>query len=120
MVTVQLHNLIFSGRHGVFKEELATGNTFEVNLDVSYDESARPFAGLDSIINYVVLFDIIKERMHQPSPLLEKIAEEMIGKIKDHYPFIREVCLSIYKLQAPIGNFQGKAGMTLHKTFPDV
>ena len=35
MVTVQLHKLIFSGRHGVFKEELATGNTFEVNLDVT-------------------------------------------------------------------------------------
>jgi dihydroneopterin aldolase len=119
MVTVQLHKLIFSGRHGVFKEELATGNTFEVNLDVSYDESERPFGGLDSIVNYVNLFDIIKQRMHQPSPLLEKIAEEIIVKIREQYPFIREAVLSIYKLQAPIGNFQGKAGMTLHKKFND-
>src|SRR5580698_10631959 len=108
MVTVQLHNLIFSGRHGVFKEELATGNTFEVNLDVLYDETDRPFNGLDSIV---------KERMHQPSPLLEKIAEEIIIKIREQYPFVLEVILSIYKLQAPIGNFQGKAGMTLHKRF---
>ena len=119
MVTVQLHNVIFSGRHGVFKEELATGNTFEVNLDVLYDESDRPFEGLDSIVNYVNLFDIIKTRMQQPSPLLEKIADEIIAKIREYYPFIREVVLSIYKLQAPIGNFQGKAGMTLHKTFID-
>ena len=117
MVTVQLHKLIFSGRHGVFKEELATGNSFEVNLDVSYEESEHPFTGLDSIVNYVTLFDIIKERMHQPSPLSEKIADEMISKIREQYPFIREVILSIYKLQAPIGNFQGKAGMTLHKKF---
>ncbi|HXB07824.1 MAG TPA: dihydroneopterin aldolase [Puia sp.] len=117
MVTVQLHKMIFSGRHGVFKEELATGNTFEVDLDVSYDESGRPFNGLDSIVNYVTLFDIIKERMHQPSPLLEKIAEEIILRIREQYPFILEVVLSIYKLQAPIGNFQGKAGMTLHKKF---
>jgi dihydroneopterin aldolase len=117
MVTVQLHKLIFSGRHGVFKEELATGNTFEVNLDVLYDEKDRPFEGLDSIVNYVNLFDIVKLRMHQPSPLLEKIAEEIINKIQEQYPFIREVILSIYKLQAPIGNFQGKAGMTLHKKF---
>jgi 7,8-dihydroneopterin aldolase/epimerase/oxygenase len=117
MVTVQLHNLIFSGRHGVFKEELATGNTFEVNLDVSYDETGHPFSGLDSIVNYVILFGIIKERMHQPSPLLEKIADEIIVKIMEQYPFVREVVLSIYKLQAPIGNFQGKAGMTLRKTF---
>jgi 7,8-dihydroneopterin aldolase/epimerase/oxygenase len=117
MVTVQLHNLLFSGRHGVFKEELATGNTFEVNLDVSYEESGRPFTGLDSIINYVTLFDIIKERMHQPSPLVEKIAEEMITRIREQYPFVTEVVLSIYKLQAPIGNFQGRAGITYRKTF---
>ena len=117
MVTVQLHNLIFSGRHGVFKEELATGNTFEVNLDVLYDENDQPFESLGTIVNYVTLFDIVKERMHQPSPLLEKIADEIIAKIKAYYPFLREVVLSIYKLQAPIGNFQGKAGMTLHKKF---
>lgn len=117
MVTVQLHNLIFSGRHGVFKEELATGNTFEVHLDVLYDEKERPVEGLESIINYVVLFDIVKKRMHQPSPLLEKIAEEIIIKIREQYPFILEVKISIYKLQAPIGNFQGKAGMTLLKKF---
>ena len=117
MVTVRLHNLIFSGHHGVFKEELATGNTFEVHLDVLYDEKDRPFESLDTIVNYVNLFAIVKQRMHQPSPLLEKIADEIIGKIKVQYPFIQEVILSIYKLQAPIGNFQGKAGMTLHKKF---
>ena len=117
MVTVQLHKLIFSGRHGVFKEELATGNTFEVNLDVTYNEETHAFGGLDSIVNDVNLFGIVKERMHQPSPLLEKIADEILGKIREQYPFILEVVLSIYKLQAPIGNFQGKAGITLNKKF---
>ena len=63
MVTVQLHKLIFSARHGVLREELATGNTFEVNLDVRYDEQDRPFEGLESIVNYVNLFAIVKERM---------------------------------------------------------
>jgi len=117
MVTVRLHNLIFSGNHGVFKEELATGNTFEVHLDVMYDERQRPFESLDSLVNYVNLFAIVKQRMHQPSPLLEKIADEIVGKIKLQYPFIQEVSISIYKLQAPIGNFQGKAGITLQRKF---
>lgn len=117
MITVRLHNLIFSGNHGVFKEELATGNTFEVHLDVSYDEQKRSFESLETIVNYVNLFGIIKQRMHQPSPLLEKIADEIIVRIKEQYPFISEATLSIYKLQAPIGNFQGKAGITLNKKF---
>jgi 7,8-dihydroneopterin aldolase/epimerase/oxygenase len=117
MITVRLHNLIFSGRHGIFKEELATGNTFEVDLDVLYDEQDHRPEGLDTIVNYVNLFGIVKQRMLQPSLLLEKIAEEIIRKIKDLYPFITEVTISIYKLQAPIGNFQGKAGITLHRKF---
>ncbi len=119
MVTVQLHNLIFSGHHGAIKEELTTGNTFEVHLDVMYDEKDRPFESLETIVNYVNLFSIIKQRMHQPSPLLEKIADEIIRKIKEVYPFIREMTLSIYKLQAPIGNFQGKAGISLNRKFED-
>jgi dihydroneopterin aldolase len=117
MITVRLHNLIFSGKHGVFKEELATGNTFEVHMDVRYDETLHPVTNLDSTVNYVNLFDIIKQRMQQPSPLLEKIAEEIIVKIRERYPFISEAEISIYKLQAPIGNFQGKAGITLLKSF---
>jgi dihydroneopterin aldolase len=117
MITVRLHNLILSGRHGLFKEEAVTGNTFEIDLDVVYDEQDHRPEGLDSIVNYVNLFDIVKQRMHQPSPLLEKIAEEIIVKIRELYPFIREVAISIYKLQAPIGNFQGKAGITLQKKF---
>lgn len=115
MITVKLHKLLFSGRHGVFKEELATGNTFEVDLDVLYDEQKYRPENLDTIVNYVTLFSIIKQRMHQPSPLLEKIAEEIIAKIVEQYPFVSEVTLSIFKQQAPIGNFQGKAGITLHK-----
>lgn len=117
MLTVRLHNLIFSGHHGVFKEELATGNTFEVDLDVIYDEQGHRPESLDTIVNYVILFGIVKKRMHQPSPLLEKIAEEIIRKILEQYPFIKEVVISIYKLQAPIGNFQGKAGITLQRKF---
>jgi 7,8-dihydroneopterin aldolase/epimerase/oxygenase len=119
MVTVQLHNLIFSGQHGVYDEEKMTGNSFEVNLDVSYDDRLRPFHTLEDTVNYVRLFAIVQQRMQRPSRLLEKIGEEIIAKIKELYPFITEVVFSIYKLQAPIGNFQGRAGVTLHKKFED-
>jgi dihydroneopterin aldolase len=117
MVTVQLHNLIFSGRHGVLYEERQTGNTFEVDLDVMYDDSGNPFDSLEKTVNYVDLFEIIQQRMQERAPLLEKICDDIIERIRTRYPFIREVALSIFKLQAPIGNFQGKAGVTLTRKF---
>jgi dihydroneopterin aldolase len=117
MVTVQLHNLILFGHHGVYEEEKSTGNTFEVNLDVRYDEKDHPFTTLDSTVNYVRLFGIVQQRMNKPVALLEKLGDEIINRIRDQYPFVKEVVISIYKLHAPIGNFQGKAGVTLHKKF---
>ena len=119
MVTVQLHNLIFSGHHGIYEEELMTGNTFEVNLDVVYDDQKRSFDTLEGTVNYVRLFEIVQQRMHKPSFLLEKIGSRIIGEIKKEYPFILEVSITIYKLQAPIGNFQGRAGVTLKRRFEE-
>ncbi len=85
MVTVQLHNLIFSGRHGVFKEELATGNTFEVNLDVLYDETDRPFEGLDSIVNYVNLFGIVGKGC-QPLPCWKRLRRRSSSRSVNNIP----------------------------------
>ncbi|MDR3713901.1 MAG: dihydroneopterin aldolase [Puia sp.] len=117
MVTVQLHNLIFSGRHGVFQEEQLTGNTFEVDLDVMYDDRDHPFDNLASTINYVELYQIVQQRMQEKVPLLEKICEGIIQKISSRYPFVYQISVSVFKLQAPIGNFQGKAGVTMTKKF---
>lgn len=117
MVTVQLHNLIFSGRHGIFEEERLTGNTFEVHLDVMYDDKGNPFDSLDNTVDYSGLFEIVQQRMQVAAPLLEKICERIIRKIRHQYPFVKKVSVSIYKLQAPIGNFQGKAGVTMTKKF---
>jgi dihydroneopterin aldolase len=57
--------------------------------------------------------------MQHPTPLLEKLCDGIIRHIKHQYPFIREVDLSILKLQAPIHNFQGKVGVSMNKKFND-
>jgi len=55
MLTIQLHNLIFFAHHGIHEEERLTANTFEVNLDVMYDEKQNTFESIDDTINYVSL-----------------------------------------------------------------
>jgi dihydroneopterin aldolase len=117
MVTIQLHNLIFFAHHGIHKEEQLTANSFEVNLDVMYDEKKSKFDNINDTIDYVSLYEIIKKRMHVITPLMEKICKEIISKIKKQYPFISEVNISIRKLQVPVENFQGKVGVTMNKRF---
>jgi 7,8-dihydroneopterin aldolase/epimerase/oxygenase len=117
MLTIQLHNLIFFAHHGIHEEEQLTANSFEVNLDVSYNEKENTFERIDDTINYVSLYNIVKQEMQIVTPLMEKICKEIIGKIREQHPFITEVNISIRKLQVPIQNFQGRVGVVMNKKF---
>jgi 7,8-dihydroneopterin aldolase/epimerase/oxygenase len=117
MVTVELHSLVMHGHHGIHPEERQVMNTFEVNLDVQYEEKKVEFDQLEDTISYVDLYEIIKQKIQVPVFLLEKICQGIILKIKHQYPFVTEIRISIYKVHAPIENFQGKVGVTMHRKF---
>jgi 7,8-dihydroneopterin aldolase/epimerase/oxygenase len=119
MVSIVLHNLIMYGFHGIHEEERKILGTFEVNLDVKYDDNQRKFDQLEDTISYVDLFEIVKQKIELPGFLLEKICQGIIHKIKDQFPFVKEVTVSIYKLQAPIEHFQGKVGVAMQQRFDD-
>lgn len=119
MVTVHLHKLIMYGFHGVYRDEHKTGNNYELNLDVTYEEKGPAFHGIRDVISYEDLFAIVKKIMQSPAELLEQLGENIILNIKQQYPPVSEICVSIYKLQPPIENLQGKVGVTLRKKFDD-
>jgi dihydroneopterin aldolase len=117
MVVIELNQVKLHAFHGVYEGEKITGSTYELNVRVAYEEGNTTFDDLKNTINYVEILDIVKQRMRIPTGLLEKVADDIIRKIKTQYPFTKEVSLSIYKLDAPVENFQGKIGVTLHKKF---
>jgi len=119
MITIELHNLLLHGFHGIHEEEKKIMNTFEVNLDVSYMEKQAGFEHISDTISYTDLYALVKKRIETPKLLLEKICGEVIQAIKKQYPFVQEVSISIYKLQAPIQNFQGKVGVRMQRKFDD-
>ena len=119
MVVIELQHLQFLAFHGVYEGERKTGSPYEVNVRAVYIETDTRFDSLKNTINYVDVFNIVKTRMHIPTPLLEKVAEGIIEDIKNQYSYTSEVTVTIYKLEAPIENFQGKVGVTIHKQFDD-
>ncbi|MEO5996024.1 MAG: dihydroneopterin aldolase [Chitinophagaceae bacterium] len=117
MLSVQLFDLNFHAFHGLYAEEAKVGSNFQVNLTVNYDEERLAMNDINSLINYEVLYDIVKKRMAIPSNLLEEVADTIILKIRHKYSMVKDITISIFKLQAPIENFQGKVGITLKKQF---
>ncbi len=119
MLTVHLNDLRFFAHHGIYDGEPEAGGEFEVQLEVKYEEKQIKFNDLKNILNYAELYDIVKKRMLLPTPLIEEVAESILHKIRQQYSFVKEVSISIFKLQPPIENFQGKVGVTLQKKFED-
>jgi dihydroneopterin aldolase len=119
MITIHLHNVIIFAHHGIYEEEKVKGNTFEINLDVVYDDKESSFENIQHTISYEDLYIIVKNQMQTATPLLEKVCLRIINKIKMEHPLIKEVSITMYKLHAPIEGFNGKAGVTISKKFDD-
>jgi 7,8-dihydroneopterin aldolase/epimerase/oxygenase len=116
MIAVHLKELKFHAHHGLYAGEDKTGGPFEVNLSVYYQEDEK-IISLEQTINYVALFEIVRQRMMQKSSLIETVAQDICDTIKTGFPVIMEIKLEIDKCSPPIENFEGKTGITLHKTF---
>lgn len=116
MIAVHLKELKFHAYHGLYAGEEKTGGLFEVNLSVWYKPEGR-IEQLDQTINYVELFNIVKQRMMQQTSLIETVAEDMCTQLKERFTMINKIELSIDKCSPPIEQFSGKTGITLYKTF---
>lgn len=118
MVTIELLGLHMSAFHGIYDGERKIGSPYEIDVSVSFKEHDRAeFEDIKDTINYADIYSIIQQRMHHPTPLLEKVAEGIIRRIKHQYPQVCDITLSIYKLDPPIENFSGKLGVTIQKNF---
>jgi len=119
MITVQLREVRINGSHGIYAGEEGLGNPYIIDLDVMYDEGNNDLSQIAATVNYVSLFDIVKEQMSSAEGLLEKLCEKIILEIRRQFPFVREISLSIHKLQAPIRGLHGRVGVTMNKKFND-
>ena len=117
MVTVHLHKVILYGFHGLYEEERKLANTFELNIDVSYNDTSSSFEKISDTVDYETIFKLAKQEIDQPTLLLEKICQNLIHAIKDRYSFVKKIAITIEKVHAPIENFQGRPGVTITQTF---
>lgn len=113
---VFLRDLRFHAGRGVYKEEHLTGTALSVDLEVSFS-AGENIENEQQTISYVDLFEMVKSEISLSGALLESVAVDIAKKIKSVYPFVKEINITISKMQPPILNFQGRAGIHYHKVF---
>lgn len=104
MNRIDLKEMEFFSSHGCFEEERIIGNRFVVNLSVEGDFSkAAASDNIDDAVNYQTLYDIVREQMDLPSHLLENVASRIVNRIKEMFPFLEKVSVTIDKINPPLG-----------------
>lgn len=114
MFTISLHNLIFFSFHGVHEEERILGNRYEVNVELSF-YTGEEITGLEQTINYVSVYELIKQRMAMPTKLMETLVQDLAKKIVDFDARIKSITVSVEKKNPPISNMEGSVSVNYKK-----
>jgi len=117
LITLHLDKLKFFAHHGVHEEEKLLGNEFELSISASFFSTKPVVATIDETINYADIYALAKSEMLRPRELLETFLSQLAEKIKEAYPQIVKLKMSLYKLQMPLTNFDGKIGVELEKEY---
>jgi dihydroneopterin aldolase len=103
-MVVALHGAEFFAYHGFYPEEQKLGNSFIIDLEVSFEPAININEDdLTNTVNYEQLYDIACEQMKQTRKLIETVAQAIIDDIKQQYTFVETIQVSIKKLNPLIG-----------------
>ena len=111
MLSINLNNLSFYSYHGLYEHERINGNSFIVNATIKYIPVSL-IIDIFHTIDYVCIYELIKQRMDIATPLLETIVMEMANEILTKYQQVVEVEISLTKEKPPIADFEGSVGVS--------
>jgi len=101
---IELEEMEFYAYHGCFKEEQVVGNRFLVKVTLETDCTVP--AQTDSIndaLNYVKVYEIVREEIMQKSHLLEHLNKRIIDHIYEKFPQLIKATVKVSKMNPPMG-----------------
>jgi len=114
-MVISLSNLQFYCYHGLYEEEKRVGGTYFVDAEIEIRTPATVIQSIDETVNYAEVYDQIRRRMMQPTPLLETIAMELCNELIVFSAIITKITLTIRKTALPIEGFQGSTAVRFMK-----
>jgi dihydroneopterin aldolase len=117
MITVYLSDLRFHSFHGIYEEEKIIGNEYILDASVDFHEGLNVIKSINDTINYAEIYNIIRERMNVPTPLLETVVMEIGNEIHNEFPQLKAIKISLKKMNPPIEGMQGSAGVSWQRQF---
>lgn len=115
LYTIRLQDMEFRAFHGCYDLEQKVGNRFNVELVITTelgdvaDEDA-----VEKAVNYLTVYEVVSEQMAITSRTIERVAQNIICAVKEHFPQIATVECTVSKLAPPLGGKIARVSVTLN------
>jgi 7,8-dihydroneopterin aldolase/epimerase/oxygenase len=114
---IALEGLEFFAYHGFFDEERKIGNRYEVDIRVETDfDQASEDDLLEHTVDYGQLYQMVSKEMKHPTKLLERLAGRIAGNILQEIKPVKQVEISVSKLNPPLRGLCKRSRITLSKS----
>ena len=114
MSTIAIEGMEFYSYHGHFEEESVIGTKFNLDLYIETDTTlAEKSDDLSQTVNYLEVYQCVKEEMKTSSYLIEHIARRILDALMKHFPEIESAELKFRKMNPPLGGQMESVSITL-------
>jgi len=111
---IELEEMEFYAYHGCFKEEQVVGNRFLVNVSLETECAlATQTDDIQDALNYVTIYELVKEQIMQNSHLLEHLTKRIIDTIMAKFPNVIKLKVKVSKMNPPMGGQMRCVSVTL-------
>jgi dihydroneopterin aldolase len=104
MMKIAIHGAEFFAYHGFYPEEQKLGNRFIVDIEVGFEPAANVSEDeLSNTVNYEQLHTIANLQMQHTRKLIETVAQGIMNDLKNKFPDLGSIEVTIKKLNPPLG-----------------
>ena len=113
---IALDRMEFRALHGCYELERKVGNRFTVDLELTalLGEAAAE-DDVEKTVNYLTVYQIVRERMGQTQRTIERVALNIIEALYAAFPQLRHVKCTVSKLSPPLGGKLDRVSVTLER-----
>lgn len=115
MLKIELLDLWFRARHGLYEEEKQLGGDFKLDVELYYLPKATPYF-IHETIDYSEVYRLICGHMQKPEPLLETLVMNIGIDILKQFQLAEDVRVAIKKVNPPIIGFTGCMSVSYQQT----
>ncbi len=112
---ISLSNLEFFGFHGLYEGEKKIGNQFIVDIHIDFTPKVTIVSDLNETIDYVHVYNKVKQIMGTPTPLLETLVCKIADQILLDHTIADKVFVQITKQKLAIPYFVGDTSVSIER-----